>query len=51
MKLIKNATIYRASLPDAAALAEHLAEKPFVPVPESHASSAGFIQHPLLGSW
>ena len=49
MKLIKNATIYRASLPDAAALAEHLAEKPFVPVPESHASSAGFIQHPTTG--
>ena len=46
MKLIKNALIYRASLPDAAALAEHLAEKPFVPVPELHASSSGFIQHP-----
>lgn len=46
MKLIKNALIYRASLPDAAALAEHLAEKPFVPVPESHASSSGFIPHP-----
>lgn len=46
MKLIKNALIYRASLPEAAALAEHLAEKPFVPVPESHASSSGFIPHP-----
>ena len=46
MKLIKNALIYRASLPDAAALAEHLAEKPFVPVQESHASSSGFIPHP-----
>lgn len=46
MKLIKNALIYRASLPEAAALAEHLAEKPFVPVPESHASSSGFIVHP-----
>ena len=47
MKLIKNALIYRASLPDAAALAEHLAEKPFVPVPESHYSSSGFIVHPI----
>lgn len=28
MKLIKNALIYRASLPEAATLAEHLAEKP-----------------------
>ena len=46
MKLIKSALIYRASLPEAAALAEHLAEKPFVPVPESHASSSGFIPHP-----
>lgn len=46
MKLIKNALIYRASLPDAATLADHLAEKPFVPVPESHASSSGFIPHP-----
>ena len=46
MKLIKNALIYRASLPDAAALAEHLAEKPFVPVQESYASSSGFIPHP-----
>ena len=46
MKLIKNALIYRASLPDAKALAMHLAEKPFTPVLESHQSSCGFIQHP-----
>lgn len=46
MKLIKNALIYRASLPDAATLAEHLAEKPFIPVPESHAFSSGFVLHP-----
>ena len=46
MKLIKNAIVYRATLPTAEALAEHLAEKPFVPVPELHASSSGFIPHP-----
>lgn len=46
MKLIKNAIVYRASLPDAKALAMHLAEKPFTPVLESHQSSCGFIQHP-----
>ncbi len=46
MRLIKNAIVYRASLPDAEALALHLAEKPFTPVLESHQSSCGFIQHP-----
>lgn len=46
MRLIKNAIVYRASLPDAKALAMHLAEKPFTPVLESHQSSCGFIQHP-----
>lgn len=46
MRLIKNAIVYRASLPDAEALAMHLAEKPFTPVLESHQSSCGFIQHP-----
>jgi recombination associated protein RdgC len=46
MRLIKNAIVYRASLPAAAALSEHLAEKPFTPVLESHFSSSGFIPHP-----
>ena len=46
MRLIKNAIVYRASLPDAEALALHLAEKPFTPVLESHQSSCGFIPHP-----
>lgn len=46
MRLIKNAIVYRASLPVAAALALHLAEKPFTPVLESHQSSCGFIPHP-----
>ena len=46
MRLIKNAIVYRASLPEAAALAAHLAEKPFTPVLESHISSCGFIPHP-----
>lgn len=47
MRLIKNAIVYRASLPEAKALAAHLAEKPFVPVLESHSSSCGFIPHPV----
>lgn len=46
MRLIKNAIVYRASLPNAEALAAHLAEKPFTPVLESHFSSSGFIPHP-----
>lgn len=46
MRLIKNAIVYRASLPEAQALAAHLAEKPFTPVLESHQSSCGFIPHP-----
>lgn len=46
MRLIKNAIVYRATLPEAAALALHLAEKPFTPVLESHFSSSGFIPHP-----
>jgi len=46
MNLIKCATVYRADLPEAAALAEHLAEVPFTPVLESHISSSGFIQNP-----
>lgn len=46
MNLLKNAIVYRATLPTAEALAEHLAEKPFTPVLESHYSSSGFIAHP-----
>lgn len=46
MRLIKNAIVYRANLPDAKALAAHLSEKPFTPVLESHQSSRGFIPHP-----
>lgn len=47
MRLIKNAIVYRASLPSAKALADHLAEKPFTPVPESQRTSCGFIPHPI----
>lgn len=46
MRLIKNAIVYRATLPNAEALAEHLVEKPFTSVLESHYSSSGFIAHP-----
>lgn len=46
MQLIKNALIYRASLPDAATLALHLQDKPFTPVLPSHAQSCGFIANP-----
>lgn len=47
MRLIKNAIVYRASLPSAKALADHLAEKPFTPVLESQRTSCGFIPHPI----
>lgn len=46
MNLIKCAIVYRADLPDAAALAQHLAEVPFTPVLESHIASSGFIPNP-----
>lgn len=43
MQLIRNAIVYKATLPAAAALADHLAEKPFVPVLETQASASGFV--------
>lgn len=43
MQLIRNAITYKATLPSAVALAEHLAEKPFVPVLETQASASGFV--------
>ena len=46
MNLIKCATVYRADLPEASALAEHLANVQFSPVLESHISSSGFIPNP-----
>lgn len=49
MNLIKNALLYRASLPAPTDLAAHLAEKPFTPVLPSHAESAGFIPNPFTG--
>lgn len=49
MKLIKNAIVYRASLPAAKELEQHLAEKPFHPVLESMQSSSGFIPNPHTG--
>jgi recombination associated protein RdgC len=46
MRIIRNLITYKATLPAADLLAGHLAEKPFIPVLESHQSSSGFIQHP-----
>lgn len=46
MKLIKNAIVYRATLPDASALAAHLAAKPFCPLLENQFQTAGFIPNP-----
>lgn len=43
MQLIKNAIVYKATLPAAAALADHLAERPFEPILETLLSSDGFI--------
>lgn len=46
MRIIRNLLSYKATLPAAAVLAEHLAEKPFVPVLETHRSASGFINNP-----
>lgn len=43
MQLIRNAITYKATLPSAAALAEHLAEKPFMPILDTQASTSGFV--------
>lgn len=49
MKIITNAIVYKASLPEAAALAEHLAEMPFEPIPESMIASIGFVPSGVTG--
>lgn len=46
MKLLSNLIAYKTTLPDAAAMAGHLAEKPFTPVLETFVSSCGFIPFP-----
>lgn len=46
MRIIRNLITYKAALPAAAVLAEHLAEKLFSPVLETHQSSSGFIPNP-----
>jgi recombination associated protein RdgC len=48
MKLIRNAIIYNAEIPDAEILAQHLAEKPFSPPTPTALDSAGFV--PVPGS-
>ena len=47
--LIKNAAAYTAMLPNAEAMAVHLAERPFVPVLETLISSAGFVPNLTTG--
>lgn len=43
MKLIKNAIVYAATLPSAADLAVHLAERPWSPILETQLSQASFV--------
>jgi recombination associated protein RdgC len=43
MKLIKNAIVYSATLPAAADLAVHLAERPWSPILETQLSQASFV--------
>lgn len=43
MQIIKNATVYKASLPAIEAMEAHAAEVPFVPVLETMVHSAGFV--------
>jgi recombination associated protein RdgC len=47
MSLIRNAIVYKASLPSAEALAMHLGELPFKPIGESFAHSQGFVPNPV----
>ena len=42
MQIIKNAIVYKASLPAIEAMAAHAAEVPFTPVPETMVNSYGF---------
>lgn len=46
---IRNSIIYSAELPDANAMADHLAKIPFTPVAESSLSSAGFETCSITG--
>lgn len=43
MKLIKNAIVYKAELPGAELLRQHLAERPFSEIMELEASTSGFV--------
>ncbi|HEY6612713.1 MAG TPA: recombination-associated protein RdgC [Pseudomonas sp.] len=49
MKIITNAIVYKATLPEAAALVEHLAEMPFHAIPENLIASNGFIPTAATG--
>lgn len=47
LKLISNAHVYKAELPNAALVASHLAELPFTPITPSQMSCAGFVPCPV----
>lgn len=49
MKIIKNAIVFKAELPRAELLRDHLAELPFEPVGQAFISRAGFIANPVTG--
>lgn len=49
MKLIRNAIVYKASLPAAQVLATHLQEMPYSPIPEHLLASHGFVESSATG--
>lgn len=49
MKLIRNARVYKATLPSASALEKHLAEKPFTEPMLLEAGSIGFVERDGYG--
>ena len=49
MKIIKSAITYKAELPRAEVMAEHLKEIPFEPVGETFISRASFVPNPATG--
>lgn len=49
MKIIKTATVYKATLPSTQALEKHLAEIPFAPISEVMVSQAGFVNNETTG--
>ncbi len=51
MKLLSNAIIFKASLPDLESLATHLLEIPHTDIAENAAQCCGFIENKTTGEW